>query len=161
VYARGGFSDLLCRLLFSPSNELKPGEEVTMDGLTVQVVAADERGLAVEAVFTFDRSLDDESLLWLVWDEDAFRRFQPPAVGETVDIPPMELAFLTWMAEGAGTQNSELSGRRGRDFTRAWAIRHSLFQSGLSKTVASGSEREGAVPPAPRSAWKPTLPESG
>ncbi len=93
LYAKGGIPGHFSRLLFTVSEQLKAGKEVTMEGLSVQVVNTDPTGLPIEAVFTFGRSIDDDSLVWLQWSNGSFHPFTPPAVGESIDIPARKLPF--------------------------------------------------------------------
>ena len=40
----------------------------------------------------FDRSLDDPSLYWLRWDDIGYTHFAPPAMGERVHVPAVDLS---------------------------------------------------------------------
>jgi len=52
--------------------------------MTVVVDRVNDLGFPTEATFTFDRSLDDASYHWVVWDTalGAYAPFTPPGVGE-------------------------------------------------------------------------------
>lgn len=91
VHSSNGIPCYFSRLFNMVSKQLKAGEEMTIKGLTVQIVNTDSSGLPIEAVFTFDRSLDDDSLVWLWWSNDSFQPFTLPAVGESIDIPAPKL----------------------------------------------------------------------
>ncbi len=64
------------------------GQEITLSGMAGQVTELTADGRPLEMRFRFDRSLDDPSFRWLQWDwrKNAYVPFQPPAVGETVQV---------------------------------------------------------------------------
>jgi hypothetical protein len=41
--------------------------------------------------FTFDRSLDDASLRWLVWKDGGYALFTPPPLGQRRDLAPVPI----------------------------------------------------------------------
>lgn len=98
--ASHGIPDHFARFVFTVSEPVKAGKEMIMQGLSVRVVKTDDRGLPIEAVYTFDHPLEDSSLRWFHWSGGAFVPFTPPAVGESVDIPGAGLPFglsYEWM----------------------------------------------------------------
>ncbi len=66
------------------AHPLRAGDKVTLPGMTVKVEKVDERGFPVAVLFRFDVPLEDASLRWLWWDwdDDVYRPFDLPAVGE-------------------------------------------------------------------------------
>jgi hypothetical protein len=64
------------------------GDVIEMSGLRVVVIGVEEGGSPNHMTFTFDRSLDDASLRWLVWKDGGYAKGSPPAVGQRVSIPP-------------------------------------------------------------------------
>jgi hypothetical protein len=70
-------------LLRSPREPLHAGDEVPLGDWTVRVLA-DERGRPTRFAVSFDRSLDDPSMVFLVWKEKALRALVPPRVGQDV-----------------------------------------------------------------------------
>lgn len=91
VRAENGLPGLFSRLLNLVSKRLTVGAEVKTEGLTVRIVDTNPAGLPREAVFTFDRSIDDDSLKWLQWSGGSFKPFTPPVVGQSIDIPAPRL----------------------------------------------------------------------
>jgi len=79
---------------------MQTGETISITGMTAVVTKADIHGWPMDAVFTFDKSLDDESILWYIGTMAPERnpktgrklkveRYFPvpvPAVGETLSI---------------------------------------------------------------------------
>jgi hypothetical protein len=63
-------------------------ELIELTGTSVEVSALTPDGRPAEAVFRFDRPLEDQSLRWLQWKDRQFIPFAPPAVGNTVRLPP-------------------------------------------------------------------------
>jgi hypothetical protein len=68
-----------------PTHPLRQGDQVKLTGMTVTVLAADEQG-PTRLGFTFDRPLEDPSLVFLRWKDDALRPFIPPPVGERLPL---------------------------------------------------------------------------
>jgi hypothetical protein len=67
------------------------GDVIEMPGLRVVVVEVAEGGSPSLVTFTFDRSLDDASLRWLVWKDGGYALFTPPPLGERVSFPPVPI----------------------------------------------------------------------
>ncbi|MEI8121629.1 MAG: hypothetical protein WCI20_06230 [bacterium] len=65
-----------------------PGDRVTFPSMTVDVIRVNERGLPVEATFTFKESLDSARYHWVFWDSRTghYALFTPPRVGEEMRI---------------------------------------------------------------------------
>jgi hypothetical protein len=92
--AKGGITDAFSHMVSSVSEEMKQGKELKLTGMTVKVHKMNSAGtIPLEAVFTFDKNLEDPSYRWFVWSDKAFVPFTLPAVGETVNIPGMKLPF--------------------------------------------------------------------
>ncbi|MHC4660818.1 MAG: hypothetical protein ACYS8W_03955 [Planctomycetota bacterium] len=83
-----GFTDLFTRLLNDLGRKMSAGDEIRLTGMTVLVTEADKVGIPIEATFTFDRDLEDESLVWVQWSADSFIPFRPPLVGKTINLEP-------------------------------------------------------------------------
>ncbi len=77
-------ADQLCRGLHHP---MSVGERVELTGMTVVVTELTEDGRPAEASFQFAVPLEDPSLRFLHWKDDAFVPFTPPCVGETMKLP--------------------------------------------------------------------------
>jgi len=62
-----------------------PGDRIELPRMSVEVVGVDNRGRPTEAVFRFDVSLDDFSLIWLHWNwkEQNFSPFKVPTIGQS------------------------------------------------------------------------------
>ncbi len=76
------------RLARSRHHPMSIAQRVELAGLTVEIVSLTEDGRPLEAVFRFDTPLEDASLVWLQWEDGAFRSFAPPAIGESVELHP-------------------------------------------------------------------------
>ena len=86
VRPEGGYLtgfDTVFRGLHHP---LAVGETVTMEGVTVTVLAltTDQRPAAV--AFRFSVPLEDDAMRWVVWQQGVFVPFMLPAVGESVRL---------------------------------------------------------------------------
>ncbi len=67
------------------SATLVPDTVITLRGMEVTVLAADERGSSRVRI-QFDRSLDEPSLVLLAWSNGRLRRIAPPPLGETIVV---------------------------------------------------------------------------
>ena len=86
---RGGlFDDYLGRLFRSARDPLRVGDVVEMERMRVEVVGVDKAGQPTELLFRFAVPLEDPSLVWMTWEGRGYVPFTPPAVGETVSLPP-------------------------------------------------------------------------
>jgi hypothetical protein len=65
--------------------------------MTSEVREVSSRGGVNEVHFTFDLSLEDESLLWVKWEGGTYVEFDPPAPGESVDLAPVDFMQLMTM----------------------------------------------------------------
>jgi hypothetical protein len=93
VRQRGGFVQSPgSQLLRSPRRPFRRGHTVLLEGLEIEVTELTADGRPAEIEARFDRNLDDSSLYWLRWDEIGYTRFEPPALGETVTVPAIDLA---------------------------------------------------------------------
>ena len=81
------------RVVRDERHPMSVGERVALTGMTATVTAITADGRPAEAAFRFDVPLEDAALRWLWWHDGEFRPFTPPAVGQTMEIPP---AVLRW-----------------------------------------------------------------
>ncbi len=84
----GGLYHSMLGLLFrGPDRPMRAGQVVELDGMRVQVTRVTPAGEPLEALFLFDRPLEDPSLRWVQWDDGGFVPFSPPPQGQTVTLP--------------------------------------------------------------------------
>jgi len=64
----------------------------TLEGMSAEVLALDDKALPKKISFTFDLPLDDESFRWVQfnWQTFSYKPFTLPKIGQTVvtDGPP-------------------------------------------------------------------------
>ena len=70
-----------------PRFKLAPGSQVTLEGFQVEVLHSTEEKGPDRARFTFDKPLEDPSLVFYRWGERRYVRFVPPKLGEVVELP--------------------------------------------------------------------------
>jgi len=72
----------------SAENRFTAGERVTLGAMMVEVNRVNDRGLPVEATFTFNEPLDSLRYHWVFWDSRASRYapFTPPPVGDQMRL---------------------------------------------------------------------------
>jgi hypothetical protein len=66
----------------------KKGDRHDFDGLTVEVLEANDADVATRVAFRFDTSLNSPDFHWLWWDWRTFsyKPFAPPAIGQSVTL---------------------------------------------------------------------------
>ena len=79
------------RMVRGLSRPFRRGDEVRLSDLQVLVTAVNAEGRALEAVFRFERPLEDPSLLWLSWRGAGLAPFSPPPVGAGHTLGPLRL----------------------------------------------------------------------
>ncbi len=84
---QGFFPHAAERMLRADIRGLPVGSVVTLDEMTVTVTAVTGDGRPAEALFRFDRSLEDPSFVWLSWTRKGFAPWTPPPLGETAHLP--------------------------------------------------------------------------
>ncbi|TKC90557.1 hypothetical protein [Polyangium fumosum] len=67
---------------------LRVGDRVDVGSMVAEVVTLTPDGkLPAQIDFHFDRSLEDPSMVWVVWEKTRFVPFEVPKVGETRELP--------------------------------------------------------------------------
>lgn len=88
----GGFLRFVSeQLLVSPDHPPPLGARVRLSDVEIEVTAVEPDGRPAEARARFDRPLEDPSLRWFVWRDNAYRPWTPPPVGARVTLPPVDL----------------------------------------------------------------------
>jgi len=81
---KGSLTDLDSHLL-GKEYAMQPGQIVRVGDVVIEVLEI-RNSLPSRAQFRFKLPLENPSLLWLFWENDAYRSFSPPKVGEKVTI---------------------------------------------------------------------------
>ncbi len=76
----------LDRLFRSPRHPMSVGQRVELTGMTAEVAELTEDNRPADVLFEFEVPLEDPSLRWLYFHKGEFKPFQPPKVGETVEL---------------------------------------------------------------------------
>jgi hypothetical protein len=68
---------------------MQAGYRIELPRMCVNVLEVDDNGLPTAAKFTFEDSLDNTSLRWLMWDwdKDRYIPFDVPTIGEEIYVP--------------------------------------------------------------------------
>jgi hypothetical protein len=79
------------QLMRSPTRPMHVGEQVVLDGVTLEVVSltADARPLAVLARFA--EPLESPTLRFMKWHAHGYEPFEPPVIGTSVTLPKVDL----------------------------------------------------------------------
>ena len=74
---------------YNPRNPMQVGQTVALSEVTAKVTEMTEDGRIAQAAFTFDRPLEDNRYVWLLWNDttSAYSRVQMPPVGESRVYP--------------------------------------------------------------------------
>ena len=74
---------------YNPRNPMQVGQTVALSAVTAKVTEMTEDGRIAQAAFTFDRPLEDNRYVWLLWNDttSAYSRVQMPPVGESKVYP--------------------------------------------------------------------------
>jgi hypothetical protein len=87
------------QMLRSPRRPLAVGQSVELGGFSARITALTDDGRPAEAVIRFDRPLEDPKLRWFRWSGVRYEACRPPAIGERVIYPAVDL-FKVAYGEG-------------------------------------------------------------
>ncbi len=83
----GFYAYVLDALFRNKQNPFTVGDRVELTGMTVEIREVTNNGQVVDAAFIFSVALEDPSLRWLQYKDEAFVPFTPPAVGQKIAMP--------------------------------------------------------------------------
>jgi hypothetical protein len=92
-YQGGLLAAPLLELYRSRELPMPKGTRVRLQGLEIEVTAVTADVRAAEARFRFDAPLEDAHFAFVYWAGSGYRHFSPPAVGQSVELPPARLSF--------------------------------------------------------------------
>ena len=88
---KGFFHDPFSLVFRKEEPAMAIGERVQIPGMTATVKAlTSDRKRVATIEFELDRPLDDASHVWVIWRETRMERFTLPAVGEEIELPPID-----------------------------------------------------------------------
>ena len=87
----GYYAWVLDKLFRNEQHPFCVGDKVELTGMTVEITELTGDGRPAEASFTFAVGLEDASLRWLKYENGEYVPFQPPAVGERVELAGYDL----------------------------------------------------------------------
>jgi hypothetical protein len=93
--ANGFISGAMDTLMRSPAYPMQSGERVELTGMSVEITELTGDHRPAEAVFRFDRPLDDLSLIWLHWQDGYPVSFTPPPIGATINLEAQQTLQLS------------------------------------------------------------------
>lgn len=89
----GFLPDMAHQMLRGPQRPFTAGEVIELQDMTVEVTAITPDGRPAVATFVFD-SLEDDQLVWRTYRNGAFVPWEPPPVGESVELPAVDVERL-------------------------------------------------------------------
>jgi hypothetical protein len=88
---KGFFADAFSLVFRKEEPPMALGEQVKLPGMTATVKAyTPDRRRVATVEFELDRSADDASHVWVIWKDTGMEPFPLPAVGEEVELPPVD-----------------------------------------------------------------------
>jgi hypothetical protein len=90
----GFLSSSMQLMLRSPRQAWVRGEQVQLDGASVQITELTGDGRPLQIVVRFDRPLADPSLVWRRWQHTGYAPFVLPPIGKTVVLPKAAVLAL-------------------------------------------------------------------
>jgi len=92
VRQEGGFLPSLYAQMFrGPDDPVTVGQRFELSEMTAEVVSITEDGRPLEVRFRFDVPLEDPKLIWMVLEGGKLERCAPPAVGDTIRLPAIDM----------------------------------------------------------------------
>ena len=85
----GYFCNMASRIFYDMEHPLKQGETIELSNVSITVLELTEDGRPAKVLFRFHVALEDPSLKWVYWEEGKFKEFQPPGIGESVELPAL------------------------------------------------------------------------
>ena len=82
----GYFTAPFDRLYRGADYPMTLGQKVELSGMSVEITALTRDKRPAEAIFRFDVPLEDKSLRWLQWKDNAYAPFTPPDIGQTMKL---------------------------------------------------------------------------
>jgi hypothetical protein len=79
--------------LFRDERPMRLGRRIELTGMVIEITELTQDGRAAEATFRFRDPLSDPGHRWLQWDNGVFIPFTPPAPGERITLPPVQVPF--------------------------------------------------------------------
>ncbi|MET0389389.1 MAG: hypothetical protein ABW321_25670, partial [Polyangiales bacterium] len=92
-YAEGILSNPLMELYRDRRIPMHVGEQITLEGLVIEVLTLTPDQRARKVRFTFDTPLDAAQLMFFYWNNGQFEPLATLAQGETRELPPAVLEF--------------------------------------------------------------------
>lgn len=89
----GYYAWVLDALFRDKKHPFSIGDCVELTGMTVEIIELTDDDRPAKAAFKFAVPLEDPSLRWLQYKNGSFVPFIPPAVGESVILPPEKLLW--------------------------------------------------------------------
>ncbi len=82
------------QVLRSLDRPLRVGEQVALSDVTFEVLSLTEDGRPKEVLARFTQPLEAAKYRWLQWGKHEYVPFRPPAIGQAITIPAVDLRLL-------------------------------------------------------------------
>lgn len=105
IASDGFYNSFFDRLFIDPNHHRTIGERHQVGEFSLEVRALNDDGYPTELLCSFGRDLDalvrDPNYVFVVWYKDGYRRFEPPPIGQAIEIPG---TFLPDLAKLSGDE---------------------------------------------------------
>ncbi|UCF68558.1 MAG: hypothetical protein JSV80_04480, partial [Acidobacteriota bacterium] len=103
-FEQGLFQGSTGELFRGPSLPMSAGDRLEVAGMSVELTEVTAKGEPTAATFRFPVPLEDRSLRWVRFDDGLFVPFDPPPIGESVQLEaargPLEMTDLSEIVDG-------------------------------------------------------------
>lgn len=91
VHPTGGYLTGFDTVFRGDGQPLQLNELIELAGMTITIVEVTPDHRPATVSFQFETPLEDQSLRWFQWQAGRYAPFTPPAIGETVTLPPVKV----------------------------------------------------------------------
>ncbi len=105
IHVEGGMlSSRLHRIEWDADDPRPAGYHFELPEAEVEVIAATRDGRPETVRVRFREVLEHESLRWVAWQGRGFRTFEPPPIGATVVLEPIDMIDVVTHLDGSGAR---------------------------------------------------------
>lgn len=89
VHPQGGYLTGFDTVYRDPAYPMQTGQIVLLPDVEIKVLELTPDNRPAMVAFKFKVPLEDSSLIWFQWDGERYQPFTPPAIGQTIQLEPV------------------------------------------------------------------------